>query len=608
MTPELLQTLTAELRDQLQNGKLQSPAYQAFLQAVKAAEQEMRLLHSPDRSGRLPTVDRFRRDGLMRLHQQIGAKAEGVLRGERDRTRTDLVRKITALAAGNHRALLTYEPEREPKPLSALLSEVRTLRVDTRGAALKSKLRSQANARQPITFLDNKGRETSGVFTPKTVMNVRERIQSKLDGIKVQVREPVGRQILDSFLDKLCAWGAARSRTDISRLPASRKLAMLAPFLQCIGAGDGLNRPDRDRLTQTMNEIFAQELRGADIGSKIPQKLLLELGQAVCGQAVQINANLNAGKLPDGARLDSRSAAVSAVADLLGVPNLIVRSRPMKLIMPDGSEAEGTFMAKARGFDPKNLPAEAAGIDRRAVQGSTEEERSFIGKGFKNLADLQIVDYLCGNVNRNGGNMLYQFTEGRKFCGVQGIDNECALGIAMSAEDRAETEMSALSDITAVSASMDNAVRALSPETLRFCLRGFGLSEEELDAAGRRLQTLQNKLEADRQLRMRGKGLTDGCIRVLQDDEWADCSMQELCRVKRAPDPTPEDPTRTALAPANIFATARAPICEMGKNYAEQREAAKQAGLPRRRGADDFSPAPAAASSAGPQPVAGIGR
>ena len=573
MTSDLLQALTAELSEKLQNEIEQNPAYLAFLQAVTAVEQEISRMNSPDRYGRLPIVDRAHRDKLMRLHQQIGIKAEGVFRGESDKVRKDLVKKITALAAGNHRALLTYDPEKEPKILPILLSEVRTLTLDTRGAALKSKIGNVANIRQPITFLDDKGREITGVFTPKTEMHVRDSIQGKIDQIKNRVRDPVGRRILDGFLDKLISWGAAQMKVDLDALPESRKMAMLDPFAQRIATGPKGNQLDRDAMKQTMEELFTEELRGARITSKIPKKLLWELGQSVCDQFVNINANLGFGKIPDGSRLDNRNAAMSAMADLLGVPKLLARSRPMKLVMPDGTEVEGTFMLEGQGLDPQNLSEEAAGIDKNACVAKTADEKAAVSKGFKDLADLQILDYLCGNVDRRWANMLYQFTEGKKFRGVQGIDNDCSLGLTMPAADQAEKEMAALEDMKVISASMEKAVMELTPDTLRFCLQGFDLSQEELDAAAHRLNTLKEKLAADKQVRMHGTGLVDGFIRVIQDNEWADYSMKDLCKTVRIPDPTPKDPNHTKVEPANIFATARSPIYEMSDDYHMQRMA-----------------------------------
>ena len=557
-----------KLQEQLEQLVQQDPAYAEFLEAVKNTQVMISRMNTPDRYGRMPTVGKQERQELMRLHREIGAKAETIFRGQSKKERKDLVKKITALAAGNHRALMQYDPEK-PKTLSRLLSEVRTLSLDSRGAALRSKVGNQSNTRQPLTFLDDKGREITGVFTPKTVINVGESIQAKIDQIKPGVRDPVGRQILDNFLETLIAWGAKQEKTDIRGWPEGRKLAMLDSFAQGIATGDAMNVLNRDAMKEAMNEIFADQLHGASITAKIPKKLLWELGQTVCDQLVNINVNMHSGKIPDGARLDTRNAAMSAVADLLGVPNLLARSRPMTLTLPDGSQVEGTFMAEGKGLDPRNLSEQAAGIDEKACVGTTEDEKAAVGKGFKDLADLQILDYLCGNVDRNWANMLFQFTDGKKFRGTQGIDNDCALGLTMPTADQEEKEMAALNKMSAISASMENAVMELTPETLRFALQGFELSEKELDAAAYRLNTLKEKLAADRQSRIQGHGLMDGFIRKLEDHEWSDYSLKSLAATRRVRNAE----GKVEKEPANIFATAVSPIFDMGKDYANQKEA-----------------------------------
>ena len=40
------------------------------------------------------------------------------------------------------------------------------------------------------------------------------------------------------------------------------------------------------------------------------------------------------------------------------------------------------------------------------------------------LADMQVLDYLCGNVDRHGANLVYQLDDNGKIIGIQGIDND----------------------------------------------------------------------------------------------------------------------------------------------------------------------------------------
>lgn len=91
-------------------------------------------------------------------------------------------------------------------------------------------------------------------------------------------------------------------------------------------------------------------------------------------------------------------------------------------------------------------------------------------------------------------------------------------------------------NMKAVSESTYIAVQKLEPRTLRFVLRGYGLSDEELDAAEERLENLKFQLH---------KGYQQHCldhqagnantpkfkrksIAILKDNEWKDLSKQDV--------------------------------------------------------------------------------
>ncbi len=67
---------------------------------------------------------------------------------------------------------------------------------------------------------------------------------------------------------------------------------------------------------------------------------------------------LNAERLEiaDGARIDNRNVAMSAVAGLPGCSKLVARSDNMRFIGEDGVVTEGTFMDCAQGTDLAKKP------------------------------------------------------------------------------------------------------------------------------------------------------------------------------------------------------------------------------------------------------------
>ena len=573
MPNETLEELNQKLRERVGD----NAAYQDFLNAIKTAEERMALLHAQDRYGRVKKMTREDSDGLMGLLRQVGLKAEDVYRNEADPATRQLVKKITALAAGNHRALLTYD-EKTPKSLPALLGEVRTLTLDTRGASLKTKVGASVNSRQPLTFLDDKGREITGVFTPKKVVNVRGPLQEKLDRLADTVSDPAGKAMVKDFMNRYISYAMGQNEHKTRNWTEEQKPAALNYLLNAI-CNDDESGFVYKKMEREMKDLYAAELNGRSITSKVPKKVIKAIGQAVWDVSTDINVNLFYAGMPDGARVDTRNAAVSAVADLLGIPNAVARSRPMKLIQADGTEVEGTFMAEAKGLDPGNLSEEAEGIDHKAMSGKNPEDKLAVAKGMKSLADLQVLDYLCGNVDRHGNNMLYQFTQGKKFCGAQGIDNDCALGNLRPDTGDHEKELCSLYEMRAISEPMARVVERLTPEELRFCLRGFSLSETELDAACYRLDALQKRLMAckdyndpDKSQILDEKGrvrFEEHMLRVVKDEDWKKVRYDDLMVVHKYGDIQ----GNWYKEPRNAFAMAKSAVQDLGDDYKNQKKA-----------------------------------
>lgn len=124
---------------------------------------------------------------------------------------------------------------------------------------------------------------------------------------------------------------------------------------------------------------------------------------------------------PVGANLLNRNIATRRMAELLGIPNLVVKAGPMELTV-DGVRHQGIYMDEAQGIDI-NRP----GGRERLAEAVNNGNPSFQ----KALSGLQVLDALCGQVDRHMGNMFYcvQNQDGREvLTGVQGIDNDLSFG------------------------------------------------------------------------------------------------------------------------------------------------------------------------------------
>lgn len=538
------------LKHQLEQLVGEDPSYKAYLDAVRNAEREIARLHTPDGFRRIPAVTQESRQRLMELHRKIGQAAEGVYRSEGNEERKRLVKKITALAAGNHRALQRYDPQ-EPKSLPELLESVRTLKVDTRGSVLREPVGANQNKRQPLTFLDEQGREITGLFTPTKKIDHWERMEKRLQKrAENDESTEAGKAYLRGFMAALDSPKGALALGLPEDADRSAKLAALYTLLvQSRETGfDTAVAELMEKLYSTPEQPVTKEELLKQIGSKPAKGVAVELYKL--GTAI-INNNQIA-KIHDGARMDNRNAAMNAVAELLNVPQLLAKSVPMEMIDQNGKVVKGTFMLEAKGVDVGNLSEEDSFHDQSSL-------RNLDGRAMKSIADLQVLDYICGNTDRHSGNVAYIFSERtNKLIGIQGFDNDTAFGTLVPKPGDDVGFLTLPENMMAVSESMYQRLQEITPEILKFSLRGFGLSEEELDAAVQRMDHLKKVLEAGKEFHAKRdeeikakreamqkseewvdpNSIDDSLVvgdkpRILKDEQWRDLSWKELDRSYR---------------------------------------------------------------------------
>ena len=294
------------------------------------------------------------------------------------------------------------------------------------------------------------------------------------------------------------------------------------------GNGEIVTNPER------LAEIGADIMwKGRYNGPPLSKEAWRALAKNMSPMVVPVLTGSSVAKIPFGGRVDHRNSAMSTVADLLGMPNVIARAKPMKIIDRDGTVIEGTFMEAAKGMDPRNLPPEARNLKETCDVNTN-------GKGFKDLANLQILDYICGNNDRHEENILYQFDKNGKFCGVQGIDNDSALG-ALDIDQETNHDRSRnykfltnLGNMKVIPADTAKRIQALDENTLKYALRGYGLSEQELQAAGKRLKDLQAHLKRSIELANNPKleGDRKTMLHVMSDSEFKKCTFKKLAGKK----------------------------------------------------------------------------
>ena len=244
--------------------------------------------------------------------------------------------------------------------------------------------------------------------------------------------------------------------------------------------------------------------------------------------SISIGVNEELVGLQPGENIDCRNSAMSSVANLLGVNDLIAKSKQLAVKMPDGTFQTGTFMEFVDGKDLNQLD----GIDEMRVA----PLEAYEGKDAKiQLANLQILDYVCGNVDRHLGNMLYKFDpETHKLIGIKGIDNDASFLKRRLRPSEGVAQLSGIRQMRVIDEAMAQKLLQIDEGMLTATLHGYGLKEEEISAAYDRLHNLQEAVRNAKtydpeqglppfEASGEGYGLT-----IVKSEDWERLSLNEL--------------------------------------------------------------------------------
>lgn len=403
--------------------------------------------------------------------------------------------------------------------------------LDVSGTTLET-VEGKMNSRIVVNYTDIDGKTVSGFFTERTekggrnteLLNVAQKMASqypKLEPIKEYL---ITVAMKDKTFVNIFHWDLNKpvDMQDMSLEEAREDF--LDTLLENIENAQP-NAPTYEKLLQDTKKLIQenkQEAISFFIGVVNKMTHVLRQTELYSGQL----------KLPESEaiRIDNRNTAVSKIADLLKVPNLVAQARSMTF-MNDGKKIEGTFMEKAEGVDISNLPEDHP-------MRTYGEDVYNNGNGIKSLADMQVLDYICLNVDRHPGNMVYQFDTtdpaNPKFTGVQGIDNDATFGLLTEDKEFNEKgKLTKLENLTVMSQSVFNAIVHMDMEVFQLALKNQKLSNAEIDAACTRVQQLKDKVLEDAEY-FKGKEpgvLEAGRIRVIPNDQFAKLTIDDILQV-----------------------------------------------------------------------------
>ena len=194
-------------------------------------------------------------------------------------------------------------------------------------------------------------------------------------------------------------------------------------------------------------------------------------------------------------RNDNKNAAMYDVARLLGCNRLIAKAVPMVVINGD-QVIKGTFMEHAEGSDLANLKKDDPIVNM-------DPNNAVYNKSlYRDLADLQVLDFICGNIDRHKQNMFYKTEQKNgepvKITGITAIDNDACFPEKEIPEDEFDYD------------DVERPPRIYKPENFRYINREtaeiiLNLRREQLETAlrGHNLSLKAIKKAWDRTLQVK---------------------------------------------------------------------------------------------------------
>ena len=234
----------------------------------------------------------------------------------------------------------------------------------------------------------------------------------------------------------------------------------------------------------------------------------------------ELGINEEIGISPD-AKMDKRNSAMSMVADLIGCGKLIANSRNLQVMdTSTGKIYGGTFMEKAKGCDRNSVNTED--LEKFNQLSPSKIENSLQLK--KDIANLQILDWICGNGDRHSGNILYKIDDDGNLVGLVGIDNDTSFG---DKDHNHNLSGINLENMVAIPEETAQKIMDMNKESFKIMLYGYDLSATEVNKALDRLEKLKVKLTTDAEYyKDKPMGYVEaGRIKTVSDEEMNKLSM-----------------------------------------------------------------------------------
>ena len=328
--------------------------------------------------------------------------------------------------------------------------EVHGYKGDTVGGAMSS--------REAIEYTDNNGRVHRGFFTPE-----KQETSFQIDWRALK------KEVIDEFPEY---------KNIINQIAANKVL-----WREFVTAGK------KDFLTGGSRNVDAWLRKYENMPKEPVFKKLMEKLSVEVSRLNNLHGLYEKSGIKEGDIIAKRASAMTDVAMELGYPDLLANSYRLTLSR-NGKQIPGVFIEAA---DLDTVDKSKWRIDDPIFE---MPEKEFDNPKFlKSLADLQILDYLCGNIDRHKGNFFVRqdISDPKKphLIGVQGIDNDLSFGFVSGGEQ----QLARQENLMVISSEMAEAISKLTDNKLKEIMKKNGITNADHQFfAAERLRRLQFRI------------------------------------------------------------------------------------------------------------------
>jgi len=377
------------------------------------------------------------------------------------------------------------------------------------------------SSRMPIRLKSEDGSVEEGFFTQSSELT---EFSSKMSEEREKIVEKYGWESMEYRMAKTICNGDIKAMLKL----ITRRYDQVVMFKDPKTAEEAAKKPVilRDALYPWFNRMD-EDVKAALMSDKTDSKTIelrknfIDMVVSSTVYTVVYNTNHYYAGIPAGENIDKRNTAMSVIANYLGMGKLIAGARSFELKIGDETR-KGTFQQKATGTDIDRVTEDSEILEIGRAYQPDNYEAVDTPELKRQLSDLMVLDYICGNNDRHRKNMVYKTknVDGVvKVTGIQGIDNDMSFGTVIDAA-RGEDKMTNPADMRIMRLTTAHRVLDLTPDKLNLMLKDLNFTENELESCHARLENLQNRLrkDMDRQRNSGKVSLKAGRILVVPDE------------------------------------------------------------------------------------------